>query len=137
MPKEPKEPELDEESDRALDRGISEFNSGKFFECHDTLEEIWHGTRGAARDFLQGLIQIAVGFYHLGNANTTGGRSQFEKALAKLTPYPRQYLGVDLDALRAEVREWIRKIDSREPLERRISDLPKIHPRDMGKQKEI
>ena len=126
----PEEPKLDEESARALARGISEFNAGRFFECHDTLEEVWQGTRGAARHFFQGLIQVAVGFYHLGNSNTTGGRSQFEKAMSNLDSYGREYLSVGLDALRADVREWIRKIDSGEPLERPIADLPKIRLQD-------
>jgi uncharacterized protein len=125
-----KETELGEESARALHRGISEFNAGMFFECHDTLEEVWQGTRGAARGFFQGLIQTAVGFYHLGNANMTGGRSQFEKALRNLSPYPQEFLAVDLHALRADLREWMRKIDAHDPLQRTIAELPKIHCRD-------
>jgi predicted metal-dependent hydrolase len=126
----PEEPKLDEESARGLARGISEFNAGAFFECHDTLEEVWHGTRGPAREFFQGLIQVAVAFYHLGNSNTTGGRSQFQKAMIKLDSYGREYLRVDLDALRSEVREWIRKVDAGEPLQTSVAELPKIHRSD-------
>jgi uncharacterized protein len=125
----PEEPKLDEESAQGLASGISEFNAGLFFECHDTLEDLWHGTRGPARDFFQGLIQVAVGFYHLGNSNTTGGRSQFGKAMRNLDSYGREYLRVDLDALRADVREWIRKIDAGEPLQRPMAELPKIRRR--------
>jgi predicted metal-dependent hydrolase len=126
----PEQPELNPEDARAFRQGIREFNSGRFFECHDTLEEIWRGTRGPARDFFQGLIQVAVGFYHLGNANTTGSRSQLEKALSKLAPYQEVYLGVDLGALRAVVREWIQKIDSGDPLP---AEPPKIHRGDAEK----
>ena len=130
------EPKLDEESAQGLARGISEFNAGLFFECHDTLEEVWHGTRGPARDFFQGLIQVAVGFYHLGNSNATGGRSQFGKAMRNLDSYGREYLRVDLDSLRADVREWMRKVDAGEPLQRPIAELPKIQRRDAEKSEE-
>jgi len=42
-------------------RGIEEFNNRYFFECHDTLEDLWMDTVGRDRLFLQGLIQVSVG----------------------------------------------------------------------------
>ena len=62
-------------------RGIEEFNKGFYFECHDTLEELWMETVGDDRLFLQGLIQVSVGFYHFGNSNYKGVVSQFTKGL--------------------------------------------------------
>ncbi len=108
-------------------RGAEEFNSGKFFECHDTLEEVWHGIRGTARDFLQGLIQISVGFYHVRNGNLRGGESQLDKGLKKLFGYPDCYLGMDLRILRAEVGRWLQKVREGEKLEGSVADLPKYH----------
>lgn len=67
--------------------GVEQFNSGFFFECHDTLEEIWMETIGHDRLFLQGLIQVSVGFYHLFNKNFKGAVSQFSKGLSKLDHY--------------------------------------------------
>ncbi len=122
----PEEPDLDEADARALRKGISEFNTAKFFECHDTLEDVWRGARGPSRDFFQGLIQVAVGFYHLGNANLTGGRSQFEKALGNLNSYGNEYLGVDLRSIREAVREWMRQMDAGEPLNMPAAGPPKI-----------
>jgi len=84
MSEKPPEPNLDPVEIRQFRQAIEEFNSGKFFECHDTLEEIWQGIRGPARDFFQGLIQVSVGFYHLRNGNLRGGESQLEKALKNL-----------------------------------------------------
>ena len=84
-------------------RGIEEFNRGYFFECHDTLEDLWHGTRGKDRLFLQGLIQIAVGFYHLLNKNYKGATSQFTRGLGKLDQYRPSHRGVDVDAITKSV----------------------------------
>jgi len=49
-----------------------------FFECHDTLEEVWQG-HAARPGFPAGLIQVSVGFYHLCNGNLAGAGSQLEK----------------------------------------------------------
>jgi len=117
--------ELDHEAMNGLRKGAEEFNSGRFFECHDTLEEVWHGLRGPARDFLQGLIQISVGFYHLRNGNLRGGESQLEKGLNKLSGYDDVYLGVELVTLRAEVECWLQKIRNGEKLQGAVADLPK------------
>jgi predicted metal-dependent hydrolase len=84
-------------SEEQFIRGIDEFNRGCFFECHDTLEDLWHGTRGKDRLFLQGLIQISVGFYHLFNQNYKGAVSQFTKGLGKLDHYRPSYRGIELE----------------------------------------
>lgn len=101
------EPVLSPEEREAFERGVGEFNEGYYFECHDTLEDLWSGLRGAGRDFFQGLIQVAVGYYHLGNANRAGARSMFERALARFEKYPGRYFGFDLERQRSQLRELL------------------------------
>lgn len=101
-------PPLSIEERAAFERGVEEFNAGLFYECHDTLEELWAGVRGPSRDFFQGLIQVAVGFYHLGNHNPVGAERLLGRALKRLEGYPLQYAGLDVGALRADVGEWRR-----------------------------
>ena len=96
----------------AFEKGVAEFNAGLFFECHDTLEELWTGIRGPSRDFFQGLIQVAVGFYHLGNRNPVGAERLLGRSLKRLEAYPSEYGGVDLGTLRAGVVEWRRRLQS-------------------------
>ena len=110
MPDHPLEPSLDEESAKCLQKGLDEFNSGRYFECHDTLEEIWQGIRGSSRDFFQGLIQISVGFYHIRNGNLRGGESQLSKGLRNLSGYGACYLGVQLAVLRLDAEVWLQRI---------------------------
>jgi len=88
-------------------RGIEEFNTQYFFEAHDTWEELWMETTGHHRLFYQGMIQTAVGFYHLGNGNYKGACSQFGKALAKLEQYVPAYHGIDTQQLVDRVRECL------------------------------
>jgi predicted metal-dependent hydrolase len=116
---------LDAESAAQMRKGVDEFNAGKFFECHDTLEDVWRGIRGAGRDFLQGLIQVSVGFYHLDNANLRGAESQLGKGLQKLADYGDSYAGIDVRRLRDDVGSWLQKIHNGEPL---APTPPTIHP---------
>jgi len=93
------------EMDDHFQRGIEEFNRQFFFEAHDTWEELWMETTGTHRLFYQGMIQTAVGFYHLSNRNYKGACSQFGKALAKLEQYLPVCQGVDTRNLANGVRE--------------------------------
>ncbi len=89
-------------------RGIKQFNTRYFFEAHDSWEELWAETTGSHRLFYQGLIQTAVGFYHLSNGNAKGGCSQLGKALAKLEHYLPTYHGIDTQELVDRLRVCLR-----------------------------
>ena len=100
------EPTLSAEDEAAFARGVAQFNEALYFECHDTLEDVWSGVRGESRDFFQGLIQVAVGFHHLASGNRSGAASLFERALRRLERYPPRYAGLEVERLRATVRDW-------------------------------
>ena len=88
-----------------LRKGIAEFNRGDYFECHETLEDVWMLEAGEDKRFYQGLIQLSVGFFHLLNRNFRGAASQWEKGVAKLADYDDEHLGVSLKGLRAKMRQ--------------------------------
>ena len=56
-------------------QGIREFNAREWFECHETVEDLWIGSEGEERDFYQGLIQIAIALHHWRNGNFGGAMS--------------------------------------------------------------
>lgn len=118
------EPVLDAAESRQLLEGVRQFNEGFFFECHDTLEDLWGGIRGPSRDFFQGLIQVSVAFYHLTGGNVPGAESMFRRALRRFEPYPASYFGLDLDAHRREIQGWLARIASG-AVEPSAAELPK------------
>lgn len=97
---------LPPEQHAQLERGVAQFNDRLFYECHDTLEDLWLGLRGEPRDFVQGLIQLAVGFYHLGNGNRAGAVRLFDRGSGRLSAYPLRYAGLETGPLRAAVARW-------------------------------
>ena len=93
----------------ALIKGIAEFNSWRFYDCHETLEDIWReaGSKGdsATRaNFYQGIIKAAAGFHHLVRGNYPGAVNLLEDTFRLLNPYRPATLGVDVDRLLAGVR---------------------------------
>ncbi len=95
------------EAERALlQRGVAQFNARHYFECHDTLEELWAGLRDERRDFVQGLIQLAVAFYHLANGNLPGAVRVFDRGLERLRRDPAAYEGLETGALREAALRW-------------------------------
>jgi hypothetical protein len=119
------EPPLAEDERRGLEKGVAEFNAGYFFECHDTLEEVWSGIRGPARDFFQGLIQVSVGFYHFGSGNRGGAATMMARGLSRLARYPDRYYGLELGGLRREVEEWRARLAEGAEFPGDLARLPK------------
>ena len=56
-------------------QAIGEFNRGDWFECHETLEDLWVGEEGEARHFYQGILQVAVALHHWRRGNFGGAVS--------------------------------------------------------------
>jgi uncharacterized protein len=106
-----------------LDEGIRLFNDGRFFECHEVLEEIWTLEHGPRRLFFQAVIHIAVGFYHCQRGNSAGARGQLGKALRKLGPYLPCYEGIDTARLHEDVLALIELIEAGSP----VLKYPQIH----------
>lgn len=74
------------------------FNAGLFFETHEHLEQFWRSQpRGQTRRFLQGLIQISVGFHHAQRGSYDGAVNQLTKGLEKAAGVTGDLLGLDCD----------------------------------------
>jgi len=97
------EPELTRDHLVALEQAVRQFNRGRFFDCHETLEGVWLRLRGPSRDFFQALIQVSVGFHHLGRGNHVGALRTFVKARDRFEAYPARYFGFDVAAERARL----------------------------------
>ncbi len=95
-----------------FEKGIEYFNSGHFFEAHDTFEEIWMDERGAGVQFYQGLVQLATGFYHLRMDNLKGAESQLNKGITKLKKYKPEYQNLELTELLNQVSVCIDSIQN-------------------------
>jgi uncharacterized protein len=116
------------QSDPRLLRGIEEFNQKLFFECHETLEEIWLEDHGDDRKFYQGIIQIAAGYFKWQQAVPAGAIKLWRSGLEKLEPYGPSHCGVHLEPFVNAVRSHLVKLEAAgQSGAAPVIDFPTIH----------
>ncbi|HSP54932.1 MAG TPA: DUF309 domain-containing protein [Dehalococcoidia bacterium] len=124
----------------ALAKAVAEFNSWRFYDCHETLEDVWREVGGKSSnaelaDFYQGIIKIAAGFHHVLRDNHRGAVLLLSDALRLLAPYPPRTLGIDLIALTEAVAACLQQIEALGPSRLREFDrgmIPSIEMLDGG-----
>ncbi len=79
-----------------LERGLELIRSGAYFDAHEELEDEWREAPAEERDFLQGLVHVAVAWLHAERGNPPGCERQLEKAARRLGPYAPEHRGVDV-----------------------------------------
>ena len=88
----------------AYKAGLEHIRAGRFFEAHEELETAWRAAAPAERDFYQGLVHAAVAWYQAGRGNTVGATRQLEKGLRRLERYEPEHRGIDVAAVRRQLR---------------------------------
>jgi uncharacterized protein len=92
-------------------KGIEEFNQQLFFECHETLEEIWLEDHGEDRQFYQGIIQIAAGYFKWQQGVPVGAIKLWRTGLQKIEPYGLIHLGINVEALAGAVKKNLAELE--------------------------
>jgi hypothetical protein len=92
---------------QAFWQGVDEFNQQDFYACHDTLEALWMEAPEPDKRFYQGVLQIAVGCYHLGNHNGRGAMILLGEGIKRLKDYLPIYGQIDVSQLLAESGELL------------------------------
>lgn len=80
-------------------QGIEQFNTQEFYACHDTLEALWMEAGEPEKRFYQGILQIAVALYHLGNHNWRGAVILLGEGINRLSYYQPNYAGIAVEDL--------------------------------------
>jgi predicted metal-dependent hydrolase len=80
--------------------GLAQLERGEYFTCHETLEALWTGEKASVRELYQGVIQIAVGCYHLtAKSNFKGAVNKLDQGARRLERAGARGYGVDWDSL--------------------------------------
>jgi uncharacterized protein len=89
----------------SLERGLELIRTGEYFEAHEELEDEWRVAPTDERDFLQGLVHVAVAWLHAGRGNRPGCERQLEKAARRLARYAPEHRDVDIATILADVAQ--------------------------------
>jgi predicted metal-dependent hydrolase len=88
-----------------LASGLDLMRRGEYFEAHEELEIAWRTAPAGERDFLQGLVHVAVAWYQAGRGRPVACASQLEKARRRLAAYAPSHRGVDVRSVLEQVAE--------------------------------
>ena len=108
--------------------GIELFNREEFYDCHDTIEEIWLQESNDEQPFLQGLIQAAVAFHHYQHGKLGAARSMLSLAIEKLEGFPETHHQLLLKEFLEGLRAWKAGLDQAISLKTETS-IPDTYPR--------
>lgn len=106
---------MEPQDDPRFIKGIDEFNRQLFFECHETLEELWLEERGEDRKFYQGIIQIAAGYYKLQQGVPVGAIKLWRMGVDKIALYGPVFYGINVESLIEAVRANLAQLESGKP----------------------
>ncbi len=115
-------------------QGVEEFNAGQFYACHDILEALWIDSIEPDKTFYQGILQIAVGLYHLGNHNHRGAMILLGEGSNRLRRYLPDYGSINVEELFTQSVDLLKTLqeESLEPManselvENQVWLLPRI-----------
>ena len=100
---------------QAFWQGVEEFNQQQFYPCHDTLEALWMEAPESYKNFYQGILQIAVGCYHLGNHNWRGAVILLGEGSRRLRDYQPVHETIDVTGLITHSSQLLHRLQQIEP----------------------
>lgn len=90
------------------------FDQRLFFEVHEVIEPCWLRSQGCSKEFLKGLIQVAVGLHHHGNGNLRGARKLLSAGAGYLKRFRPRREGVELTRFCLALEDCIEQIRRQE-----------------------
>ena len=89
--------------DEELRPGVALWEAGCYVEAHEEFEHLWLVEVGPRRHFLRGLVHAAMGFHYLTVGDLISARSKLASAANLLDGFPGDFLGLDVDGVRAGI----------------------------------
>ena len=91
--------------------GIQSFNDRSFYEAHDFWEELWVNYKLNDPKFIQALIQLSVGFFHVSNYNRNGALGLLNKSKLKFIDYAPNHRGQNILSILKCIDKSIEQIE--------------------------
>jgi CheY-like chemotaxis protein len=111
-------------------RGFEEFNAGKYFDQHETLELVWRAELRPIRDLYRGVLQIGVGCLQVERGNAVGAVKMINRATKWLQPFRPVCQTIDVDRLlddAARLREAIEQAGDERVTSINRALFPQVH----------
>ena len=112
--------------DARLREGIRLFNDGRFFDCHELLEDFYRETEEVNKPFLEGLIELAAAFRLFCDfGEVKGPVRMIYQALIRLENFQPVFLQIRVKDLFQAAEAWAKAAEAPEA-KPSTSMIPKI-----------
>ena len=102
----------EEEIKRGLfNKGLKAFNKRMFYDAHEYWEDLWSDYKLKDPKFVQALIQLSVGYFHISNLNINGARGLLNKCIPKFELYKPIYKNLDINFVLAAISKSLDNLE--------------------------
>ena len=102
--------------DNLYNKGIESFSKHDFYDAHEHWEDLWSDYRLKDDKFIQALIQLAVGYFHITNNNRNGALGLLNKCIPKFKKFSPHHRELNVDYILEKIDESIIEINNIEEL---------------------
>ena len=98
-----------------FEKGLEAYNNKNFYDAHEYWEDLWSDYVLHDAKFIQALIQLSVGYFHITNSNINGANGLLRKCIPKFEMYLPEKRGINIEKILIQVNaslENLRLIDN-------------------------
>ena len=106
----------DKIKDDLYNKGINAFEKHNFYDAHEHWEDLWSDYRLKDAKFVQALIQLSVGYFHITNNNKNGALGLLNKCIPKFEKYLPSHRGVNVKYILDQVDKSIIEVNNIESM---------------------
>ena len=93
-------------------RGLNAFNKHEFYDAHEYWEDLWSDYKLKDAKFIQALIQLSVGYFHITNLNINGANGLLKKCMPKFILFKPFQRGLNVDNIIISVESSLKNLDN-------------------------
>ena len=86
-----------------FEKGLKAYNEREIYDAHEYWEDLWSDYVLPDAKFIQALIQLSVGYFHITNSNINGANGLLKKCVPKFEMYLPTKRGIDVGEILAQV----------------------------------
>ena len=106
----------DKIKDNLYNKGIEAFEKHEFYDAHEYWEDLWSDYRLRDAKFIQALIQLSVGYFHITNNNKNGALGLLNKCIPKFEQYLPSHREIDVRYILDQVDKSIVEVNNIESM---------------------
>jgi hypothetical protein len=86
--------------EKIIEEAVGYFNSERYWECHETLEQVWRPSKGKKKLLLQAIVLVCAAQVHEQRGEGDVALSIYKRALPQISWGEKSYHRIDIPRLR-------------------------------------